>query len=91
MAYRDLGALLIEKIEGCYFNVVGLPLNRLNQMLSKQGVYLLGGRRLMDYKVGIKNMPVEMRPREKMQARGEESLSDDRTSGYYPGQWHQEC
>ena len=30
----------------------------------------------MDYKVGIKNMPVEMRPREKMQARGEEVLSE---------------
>lgn len=30
----------------------------------------------MDYKVGIKNMPAEMRPREKMQARGEEVLSE---------------
>lgn len=30
----------------------------------------------MDYKVGIKNMPVEMRPREKLQASGEESLSE---------------
>lgn len=30
----------------------------------------------MDYKVGIKNMPVEMRPREKMQARGESHLSE---------------
>lgn len=30
----------------------------------------------MDYKVGIKNMPVEMRPREKVLARGEEYLSE---------------
>lgn len=30
----------------------------------------------MDYKVGIKNMPAEMRPREKMQTRGEAYLSE---------------
>lgn len=31
----------------------------------------------MEYKVGIKQMPAEMRPREKMQARGEEYVSDE--------------
>jgi septum formation protein len=28
------GALLVEKIDGCYFNVMGLPLARLNRMVG---------------------------------------------------------
>ncbi len=31
-------ALFIEKIEGCYFNVVGLPLSRLYFLLSRMGI-----------------------------------------------------
>lgn len=32
------GAILVEKIEGCYSNVVGLPLTRLYQMMEQIGV-----------------------------------------------------
>uniref|UniRef100_A0A7C3MK47 dTTP/UTP pyrophosphatase n=1 Tax=Dictyoglomus thermophilum TaxID=14 RepID=A0A7C3MK47_DICTH len=35
------GALLIEKIEGDYYNIVGLPLVRLNYLLDKFGYNLL--------------------------------------------------
>jgi len=34
------GALLVAKIEGCYFNVVGLPLSLLGDMLRGVGVDL---------------------------------------------------
>ncbi|WP_066353074.1 Maf family protein [Fervidicola ferrireducens] len=35
------GALLVEKIEGCYYNIVGLPLFRLSLVLSHFGVKIL--------------------------------------------------
>ncbi len=35
------GALFVESIEGDFFNVMGLPLCRLGQMLKKQGVVVL--------------------------------------------------
>lgn len=38
---QEKGALLVEKIEGCYFNVVGLPLSLLVVMLREYGVNLL--------------------------------------------------
>jgi len=40
-AIQGLGALLIEKIEGDYYNVIGLPLNALMESLKKFGVRLL--------------------------------------------------
>lgn len=38
---QEKGALLVTKIEGCYFNVVGLPLSLLGEMLHEYGVNLL--------------------------------------------------
>ena len=37
------GALLVERIEGCYSNVVGLPLVKTMQLLRQCGVAILGG------------------------------------------------
>ncbi len=41
-AIQGVGALLVERIEGCYTNVVGLPLGLLGRMLESFGVNLLG-------------------------------------------------
>ena len=38
---QGLGALLVEELRGCYFNVVGLPIARIGKTLSEMGINLL--------------------------------------------------
>ncbi|WP_026485704.1 Maf family protein [Caldanaerobius polysaccharolyticus] len=40
-AIQGKGSLIVEKIRGCYYNVVGLPLGKLNEMLNEFGVDLM--------------------------------------------------
>lgn len=39
-AIQDEGALIVRRVEGCYYNVVGFPLARLEQMLLEMGLSL---------------------------------------------------
>ena len=39
-AIQGLGAVLVKRIDGCYYNVVGLPLQLLSSQLNELGVLL---------------------------------------------------
>ena len=40
-AIQGLGAVIVEKIEGDFFNVIGLPLSALTESLKEFGVHIL--------------------------------------------------
>lgn len=42
-AIQGLGSLIIERIEGDYFNVIGLPLSALAESLKEFGINVLSG------------------------------------------------
>ncbi len=42
-AIQGFGSLIVERIEGCFYNVVGLPLYKVNIMLQKLGYDLMKG------------------------------------------------
>jgi septum formation protein len=37
-AIQKKGAIFVEKINGCYFNVIGLPLHKLNNIFQQLGI-----------------------------------------------------
>lgn len=39
-AIQQAGSILISRIDGCYYNVMGLPVNTVKEMLSKIGIDL---------------------------------------------------
>ncbi|MGI6412949.1 MAG: Maf family protein [Syntrophomonadaceae bacterium] len=43
---QGLGSVFVSRIEGCYYNVVGLPIMKLYSMLGKYGTNILGNRGL---------------------------------------------
>lgn len=37
---QGLGGIFIDRIEGCYYNVVGLPMAKLSRILKKTGIHI---------------------------------------------------
>ncbi|NJD04775.1 MAG: septum formation inhibitor Maf [Ruminiclostridium sp.] len=44
-AVQGIGAMLVESIDGCYSNVVGLPLLKLRRMLEDFNIHVMSNRK----------------------------------------------
>jgi len=40
---QGIGSILVERLDGCFYNVVGLPLSKLAEMLKAFGINVLKG------------------------------------------------
>lgn len=40
-AIQGIGSLFVEKIDGCYFNVVGLPISKFYEIIKRMGIKIL--------------------------------------------------
>lgn len=40
-AIQGIGSLFVKEIKGCYFNVVGLPVQKFNEIMNEFGILLL--------------------------------------------------
>lgn len=38
---QGFGSLIVERVEGCFYNVIGLPLYKLSRLLEQQGMGML--------------------------------------------------
>lgn len=40
-AIQGIGSLFVKKIDGCYFNVVGLPISKFYEIIKRMGIKIL--------------------------------------------------
>ena len=80
-AIQGIGGAFVESISGCYYNVVGMPipvfcLNSASLGLTFSPKRRRTGRKIVTYRILIKDLPEHERPRERLLQYGSEYLSN---------------